>query len=83
MARKQGLVRIMIFIACIPFVGLVITEKEPNWLYYLSLSLILAGTAFIQYQNWKNGKQQEVKKRLITYAAILCGCIVLSLIMNN
>jgi drug/metabolite transporter (DMT)-like permease len=83
MARKQTLVRFIIFIASIPFVGLIITEKEPNWLYYLSLAFILAGTAFIQYQNWKNGKQEQVKKRLITYVAIICGCIALSLIMNR
>jgi len=83
MARKQVLVRFLIFIACIPFVGLVITEKEPNWLYYLSLTFILAGTAYIQYLNWQNGKKEQVKKRLVTYVAIICGCIALSLLLGK
>lgn len=83
MARKQVLIRFMIFIASIPFVGLIITEKEPNWLYYLSLTFILLGTGFIQYLNWQNGKKEQVKKRLITYAAIICGCIVLSLVLGK
>ena len=83
MARKQALIRLIIFIACIPFVGLVITEKDDNWLYYLSLSLILLGSFFIQYLNWKSGKQEQVKKRLVTYAAIIVGCIVLSLVIGK
>ena len=82
MARKQALLRLIIFIACIPFVGLVLTRKEADWLYYLSLAAILAGTGFIQYLNWKNGKKEQVKKRLITYGAIICGCIVLSFLIK-
>lgn len=83
MARKQVLVRFIIFIASIPFVGLIITEKEPNWLYYLSLVFILAGTAYIQYLNWQSGKKEQVKKRLVTYAAIICGCIALSFLLGK
>ena len=83
MARKQVLVRLILFIACIPFVGLVITRKEADWLYYLSLGFILLGTGFIQYLNWKKGNKEQVKKRLITYAAIVCGCIVLSFIIGK
>jgi hypothetical protein len=82
MARKQALLRLIIFIACIPFVGLVITRKESDWLYYLSLAFILLGTGFIQYLNWKKGNKEQVKKRLITYGAIIGGCIVLSLLIQ-
>ncbi|ANE52563.1 hypothetical protein [Flavisolibacter tropicus] len=83
MARKQALLRLIIFIACIPFVGLVLTRKEADWLYYLSLAFILAGTGFIQYLNWQKGKKEQVKKRLITYGAIIAGCVVLSLFLNK
>lgn len=83
MARKQALLRLIIFIACIPFVGLVLTRKEADWLYYLSLAFILTGTGFIQYLNWKKGNKEQVKKRLITYGAIIVGCIVLSLFINK
>lgn len=83
MARKQIFLRFLIFIACIPFVGLVITRKESDWLYYLSLALILAGTGFIQYLNWQSGKKEQVKKRMVTYAAIIGGSIVLSLLLGK
>ena len=83
MARKQVLVRFLIFIACIPFVGLVITRKEADWLYYLSLAIILVGTGFIQYLNWQNGNKEQVKKRLVTYAAIICGSIALFFLLGK
>ena len=83
MARKQILIRFIIFIACIPFVGLVFTRKEADWLYYLSLAFILAGTGVIQYLDWQAGKKDRVKKRLVTYATIICGCIALSLLLGK
>ena len=83
MLRKQTIVRLVIFIAAIPFLAFIIINKEPNWMYYTSLGFLLVGALYMQYLNWQNGKQAQVKTRLITYGIVILLCIVLAILMKK
>jgi uncharacterized membrane protein SirB2 len=83
MLRKPTILRLVLFVAAIPFLAIIITNKEPDWLYYSSFGFIILAALTMQYLNWKDGKQTQVKSRLITYGLVVVFCIVLALLMNR
>ena len=83
MTRPFPLFNLIIFLASIPFLYFVISDREPNWLYYLSLSILIGGSIVNMIWDWRAGKRKAVKIRLITYGVIITICLILALIFQK
>jgi hypothetical protein len=71
------------FLAGLPFLYFVLTKTEPNWIYYVSLSLIFAGIVYGMIADWRMGKKEQVKKRLMIYAAVIILVLVLGYFLSK
>jgi membrane protein insertase Oxa1/YidC/SpoIIIJ len=71
MNRTDTALRVLFFLAGIPFLYFVFTQRDPNWIYYTSLALIFIGLIYNLLSDWNKGKKAQVKKRLIMYAVFI------------
>ena len=71
--------RFITLFAALPFIYLVITGHPHNWLYNLSLGLILvAYVAQLVYQ-WRAGHKALVKGRLILLGVLITVLLLMAL----
>jgi phosphatidylserine synthase len=80
--RTDRLLRTIFLFAGLPFLFYVITGREPDLLYYLSLALILAGVIYNMISDWKQGKHQQVKRRLLFYLIFLAALAVIAIVQK-
>lgn len=80
MNKADALARILFLVAGIPFLYFLLTKKEPNWIYYTSLSLIIAGLVYNLFSDWKAGRKQRVKQRLVIYSIFIVLFLILTLV---
>lgn len=66
------------FIAAIPFLYFVFTNQPPNWLYYLSLGLILTAYVGQLFFLWRSGNTKEVKSKLLILGIMLAIFLLLA-----
>ena len=65
-------------IAAIPFLYFVLTDQPHNWLYNLSLGVILGAYVGQIIFLWRSGKHKEVKYKLLIVGALLVLFIILA-----
>lgn len=63
--------RWMTFTAAIPFLYFVLTDQPHNWLYNLSLGVILGAYVGQIIFLWRNGRHNEVTYKLLIAVALL------------
>jgi hypothetical protein len=80
MNKSDSVIRIFFFIAGFPFLYYIFTQKQPDWLYFTSLSMIVLGLIYNLISDWRKGKKAQVKKRLMIYGVIISLGLVLSLL---
>lgn len=78
MNTTASIFRWITFIAAIPFLYFVFTDQPKNWLYNLSLGLILGAYAGQMIFLWRSGKQKEVKKSLLFAGVLLVVLVILA-----
>lgn len=66
------------FMAAIPFLYFVLTDQPHNWLYNLSLGLILGAYVSQIIFLWRSGKRKEVKYKLLMAGALLTLFLILA-----
>ena len=66
------------FIAAIPFLYFVFTDQPQNWLYNLSLGLIVGAYVGQLFFLWRSGKHKEVKNKLLITGVLLAVLMVLA-----
>jgi hypothetical protein len=79
MIKQKQLASLLVLLGGIPFLYIVLTKTPFNWLYYVSLAMILGGTILNMVIDWKSGNKQQVKRRLITYGIIIAIAVILGL----
>ena len=78
MAITKSLLRWLTFIAAIPFLYFVFTDQPHNWLYNLSLGVILGAYVGQIIFLWRDGKRKEVKYKLLIAGALLAVFVFLA-----
>jgi hypothetical protein len=81
--KTDSRIKLLFFLAGIPFLYFIIARKEPNWIYYTSLSMIFLGIIYGLVSDWKQGKQKQVKTRLITYAVLIIVLVAIGSFQNS
>ncbi len=79
MNKQKQLASLLVILGGIPFLYFVFTKAPYNWLYYLSLVLILGGTIWNMVVDWRAGNRKQVRRRLITFAIIIIISAILAL----
>jgi|GEM_PF-5192338 len=82
MNKADSVIRIFFFIAGFPFLYYIFTQKQPDWLYFTSLAMIVMGLIYNLISDWRKGKKQQVKKRLMIYGIIVAIVLILSLLVK-
>ena len=83
MENKKMLPQLITIIGSIPFLYFVFTKKEPNWLYYASLAVIVAGTVYNMVVDWQMGNKKKVKGRLMLYGIFVIIAVLLGVFMKK
>ena len=82
MNRSDSVIRIFFFIAGFPFLYYIFAQKQPDWLYYTSLSMVFIGLIYNLISDWRKGKKDLVKKRLKIYGVLVGVCLLAALMLK-
>ena len=85
MPITKSTLRLITFIAAIPFLYFLFTKEPYNWLFYTSVLIMLAASFGINILEWKGGERKKVKSRMVMYgiyAVILIIIFVYQLYRN-
>jgi hypothetical protein len=82
-AKTDSRIKLIFFLAGMPFLYFILTGEQTNWIYYTSVSLIFLGIIYSLLSDWIKGKKNRVKTRLFAYAGIIFLLVVIGLFKNN
>jgi hypothetical protein len=82
MVRNPAVVRLFFFLCGLPFLYYVLTGKEHDNIYTISLALIVIGAIVGMVLDWRAGHKRRVYTRLIIYGIILAVALAAYLVRS-